>query len=243
MVSVGEVLWQPSQAWVENTNVHHFRRWLQQRRQREFTDLHALYRWSVAEIDEFWGALWDFFQIQASTPPTQVLGRREMPGAQWFPGARLNYAEHILRHERPGHSALLYCSEQSPLQAMDWREFGAMVRKLATRLRELGVKPGDRVAAYMSNTPEAVIALLATSSIGAIWSSCSPDFGAHSVLDRLSQIEPRVLFCVDGYHYKGKAFSRKQELCDIIAALPSLDTIIYLPHLHPDDATLPMPGA
>jgi acetoacetyl-CoA synthetase len=237
------VLWQPSQDWVQNTNLHRFRAWLKQHRQREFADLHALRRWSVEHLDEFWGALWDFFEIAASTPPTQVLGQRSMPGAEWFPGARLNYAEHILRHERPGQPALFHCSEQHPLTALDWRELAGNVRQLATRLRESGVQPGDRVAAYLTNIPEAVTALLATASIGAIWSSCSPDFGTHSVLDRLAQIEPKVLFCVDGYHYKGKAFSRKQELRDIIAALPSLKTVIYLPYMDRNDLTPPVPGA
>src|SRR5690606_10638050 len=143
-------------------------------------------------IDDFWQAIWDYFKIDASTPATQVLGKRTMPGADWFPGSKLNYAQHILRHEKPGQTALLYASEQQPLQALDWRELGANVRKLATRMRAMGIKPGDRVASYMANSPETVTALLATASIGAIWSSCSPDFGTPSVLDRLSQIEPKL---------------------------------------------------
>ncbi|MDR2212817.1 MAG: acetoacetate--CoA ligase [Pseudomonadales bacterium] len=243
MASVGEILWQPSQEWIDNSNLQRFRLWLKQHRGREFSDLHALYRWSVNELEEFWSALWDFFQIQASAPPSQTLATRTMPGAEWFPGARLNYAEHILRHERHGATALLYCSERLPLQAMDWRELGNSVRKLATHLRALGIKPGDRVAAYLPNIPEAVIALLATSSIGAIWSSCSPDFGTHSVLDRLSQISPKALFCVDGYYYKGQRFERKQELRHIISALDSLETVVYLPYMDQDDLTPPTPGA
>jgi acetoacetyl-CoA synthetase len=243
MVSVGEVLWRPSQDWVEHTNLHRFRLWLKQHRHREFSDLHALRRWSIEHLDEFWGALWDFFQIQSSAPPAQVLGKRSMPGAEWFPGARLNYAEHILRHEQAGRPALFHCNEQTPLQALDWSELGGNVRKLATRLRQLGVRPGDRVVAYMTNIPEAVTALLAASSIGAVWSSCSPDFGTRSVLDRLSQIEPKVLFCVDGYHYKGKAFQRKNELRDIIAALPTLETVVYLPYMDKDDLAPPVPDA
>jgi len=243
MVNVGEILWQPSQAWIEASNLHKFRTWLKTHRELEFSDHQALRRWSVEHIDDFWQAVWDFYHIDASTPPTTVLGKRTMPGADWFPGAKLNYAQHILRHELPGTVALLHASEQQALQALDWRELGTNVRKLATRLRALGIKPGDRVAAYLPNIPEAVTALLATSSIGAIWSSCSPDFGTPSVLDRLAQIEPRVLFCVDGYQYKGKAFNRKQEVQNIIAALPSLEKVIYLPYLDKADTVLPVPHA
>jgi acetoacetyl-CoA synthase len=243
MVTVGEVLWQPSQQWVENTNLHRFRLWLKEHRNLEFPDLLALRRWSVADIDAFWGAIWDFFDIKASTPPTAVLGKRTMPGAEWFPGAKMNYAEHILRHEKPGTPALFYCNEQNPLQSLDWSELAGNVRKLATRLRELGVQPGDRVASYMTNIPEAVTALLATASIGAIWSSCSPDFGTHSVLDRLSQIEPKVLFCIDGYTYKGKAFDRKEEVRNIVKALPTLKKVIYVPYLDRNDTTPPVPEA
>ncbi|HWK54931.1 MAG TPA: acetoacetate--CoA ligase [Hyphomicrobiales bacterium] len=243
MVTVGEVLWQPSRQWVENSNLHHFRHWLKTERNLEFNDLHALRHWSVTNIDEFWQAIWDFFEIEASSPPHAVLGKRSMPGAQWFPGARLNYAQHILRNEKPGTTALFHCSERQPLQPLGWPELAGDVRKLATKLREIGVKPGDRVASYMTNIPAAVTALLATSSIGAVWSSCSPDFGTHSVLDRLSQIGPKVLFCVDGYHYKGKAFDRRSEVRSIIEALPSIELVIYLPYMNPDDPTPPVPQA
>src|SRR5690606_4780850 len=134
-------------------------------------------------------------------------------------------------------------SEKQGLQELDWRELGANVRKLATQLRAMGIKPGDRVASYMANSPEAVTALLATASIGAVWSSCSPDFGTPSVLGRLSQIEPIVLFCSDGYFYKGKAFNRKQEVQNIIEALPTLENVIYLPYMDKADAALPVPNA
>jgi acetoacetyl-CoA synthetase len=243
MVNAGEILWQPGQDWIEASNLHHFRTWLQTHRNLQFSDLHGLRRWSVEHLDDFWQAIWDYFAIDASSPPTSVLGKRTMPGAEWFPGARLNYAQHILRHEKPATLALLHASENSPLQELLWPELAGNVRKLATQLRNLSIKPGDRVAAYLPNTPEAVTALLATSSIGAVWSSCSPDFGTPSVLDRLSQIEPRVLFCVDGYHYKGKAFNRKQEVQNIIKALPSVEKVIYLPYMDKSDTELPVAHA
>ncbi|MES2624753.1 MAG: acetoacetate--CoA ligase [Pseudomonadota bacterium] len=239
MVTVGEILWQPDAEWVASSNLQQFRNWLKINRNLEFADYSALRRWSVTKLDDFWQAIWDYYKIEASTPPTAVLGKRTMPGADWFPGAKLNWAEHIMRNEKPGVTALLYASEQAPLQELSWTELGNNVRKLATQLRAMGIKPGDRVAAYMTNIPEAVTALLATSSIGAIWSSCSPDFGTHSVLDRLSQIEPKVLFCVDGYYYKGKPFNRKQEVQNIIKALPSVEKVIYLPYLDKTDTVLP----
>ncbi len=144
-----------------------------------------------------------------------------MPVPNGF-GARLNYAQHILRNEKPGKTALLYANEDQVL-SMDWDKLGNDVRILATNCEKMGIKPGDRIACYMTNIPQAATALLACSSIGAIWSSCSPDFGTHSVLDRLTQIEPKVLFCVDGYHYKGKAFNRKEEVRNIVETLTSIE--------------------
>jgi acetoacetyl-CoA synthetase len=239
MVTVGETLWQPDAAQVASSNLQQFRNWLKRNRNLEFADHAALRQWSVTQLDDFWQAIWDYFNVVASTPPTAVLGKRTMPGADWFPGAHLNYAQHIMRNEKADVTALLYASEQTPLQELSWTELAANVRKLATQLRAMGIKPGDRVAAYMTNIPEAVTALLATSSIGAVWSSCSPDFGTHSVLDRLSQIEPKVLFCVDGYYYKGKPFNRKQEVQNIIKALPTIENVIYLPYLDKSDTALP----
>jgi acetoacetyl-CoA synthetase len=243
MVNVGDVLWQPSQEWIEASNLYQYQQWLKATRKLEFSTPQALRRWSLDHLDDFWQSIWDYYKIEASTPPTAVLGKRTMPGAEWFPGSRLNYAQHILRHEKPDTTALLYSSETQPLTELAWTDLAADVRKLATRLREMGVKPGDRVAAYMANTPEAVTAVLAVTSIGAVWSSCSPDFGTPSVLDRLSQIEPKVLFCVDGYQYKGKPFNRKDEVRNIINALPSVEKVIYLPYLDRKDTTPPVAHA
>jgi len=243
MVTVGEILWEPSQEWVEQTNLNAFRQWLKENRNVEFDDLHQMRRWSLDHLDDFWQAAWDYFDIEASSPPSAVLGKRTMPGAQWFPGSTLNYAQHILRNEKPGTTALLFANEDQTLNELDWSVLGNSVRILATELRKMGIKPGDRVASYMTNIPEAAIALLACSSIGAIWSSCSPDFGTHSVLDRLSQIEPKVLFCVDGYEYKGKAFNRKAEVKNIIETLPSIENVIYLPYLDTSDTELPVQNA
>ena len=208
-VKEGDLLWKPGPEQVAYANVTRLTHWLAEHRGLTFADYEGLWRWSVEDLEGFWGALWDYFGIEASQPYTRVLGKREMPGAEWFPGARLNYAQHFMRGERPGTDALMFLNETTPLQGVRWETLAGQVRILATRLRELGVRPGDRVASYMPNIPQTVIAMLATTSIGAVWASCSPDFGWRGVLDRLQQLRPKVLFCVDGYRYGGKAFDRE----------------------------------
>src|SRR6202012_820181 len=188
-----------------------------------------LWQWSVTETDAFWQAIWDYSDVIAVEQPTAVLGQRDMPGAEWFPGARLNYAENVMRLEAPGEVALYYHSESVPVTPMYWDEFGPAVRTLATQLRALGVKPGDRVASTLPNIPQAVIAMLATTSIGAIWTSVSPDFGWRGGLDRFRQLQPSVLICPGGYTYNGKAYDRSGELKQIVNDLDSLRHIISLP--------------
>lgn len=241
-MQAGDVLWTPSPERVDKANVTQFIRWLARERGLNFADYAELWRWSVRDIEGFWQALWDYVAIDSSTPHTGVLGKRGMPDAQWFPGARLNYAQHVLRGEQPGRDALLYMDETTPLTGLPWPVLANQVRVLATQLRALGVQPGDRVAAWMPNIPETMIAMLATTAIGAIWACCSPDFGARGALDRLEQLAPKVLFCVDGYRYGGKDFDRRDELKRIITALDGLQQIIYLPRLKPADAALPTPG-
>jgi acetoacetyl-CoA synthetase len=239
----GDLLWTPSAAQVAESNVTRFTTWLERERGRRFANYEELWQWSVTELEDFWQALWDYFAIESSARHTCVLGRRTMPGAEWFPGVRLNYAQHVLRHECPGTDAILFQSEATPLTGMPWESFAGQVRILATRLREVGVRPGDRVAAYMPNIPQTMIAMLATTAIGAIWSCCSPDFGSRGVLDRIQQLAPRVLFCVDGYRYGGKAFDRKSELAEIIGALDGLEHVISFPYLNSEDRSGPVKGA
>lgn len=243
MVVEGQELWRPGAEWIERANVTAYMRWLKRERGLEFSDYAALWQWSVDHIDDFWESIWQYFRVDSSAPYRSVLGSRNMPGAEWFPGARLNYAQLALRNEALPGDALIALGESRALQRMSWSQLAQQVRNVASGLRELGVGPGDRVVAYLPNTPEAVIALLATTSIGAIWSSCSPDFGIRSVLDRFTQIEPKVLFCVDGYRYRGKEFRRKQELAEVIASLPSLKQVVYLPYLDPADTSPPAPKA
>jgi acetoacetyl-CoA synthetase len=242
MIEPGSVLWTPSQERMERARITEFRRWLTEKRGLTFADYEALWRWSTTDIDAFWQACWDFFGIEATKQPTAVLGKRTMPGAEWFPGAEINYARHMLRHERPNATALLHLNERQPLAEVSWEELGTKVRIVATELRKLGVKRGDRVCAYMVNVPETMIAMLATTAIGAIWSSVGPDFGTPGVLDRFSQLEPTVFIHVDGYQYGGKPFDRRPEVEKILARLTSVKHVIQLPYLDPANPRRLTPG-
>jgi len=235
MVKEGDLLWTPSEEWVRRSNLTAYMGWLARNRKLSFETYDELWRWSVDDLEGFWASIWDYCAIQSSEPYQRVLGRREMPGAEWFPGARLNYAEHALRYERPGADAIYHLSERTPLSRISWQELGAAVRVLATQLRKIGIRPGDRVAGYLPNTPHALIALLATASIGAIWTSCGPEFGTRGVLDRFTQLGPKLLFCVDGYQYASRPFDRRGELTKIIGALDSLEHVVCVPYLKPEE--------
>ena len=231
----GELLWTPSTDAVERSNMTRYMRWLKTERGLDFGgDYHALWRWSVDELEDFWASIWDYFEVRASTPYDRVLPGREMPGAEWFTGARLNYAENLLAGKPDDRLALQHASELRELDALTWGELREQVARAASALRGLGVAPGDRVVAYLPNIPETLVAFLATASIGAIWSSCSPDFGPGSVIDRFAQIEPKVLVCVDGYRYNGRDFDRRDVVADLLAAMPSVDNTVVLPYLDPD---------
>lgn len=234
-VAQGQLLWQPTPKQIQHTRLAHYLEWLRHERGRNFVDYHGLWQWSVNDLEGFWQSIWDHFQVQASSPYHAVLGDRTMPGAQWFPGARLNLAEHILRHEQAG-DALLYLNETSALQGLPWGDFAKQVRTLATYLRESGVMPNDRVVAYLPNVPEAMVALCACAAIGAIWASCSPDFGAEGVLDRVRQLAPKVLLAVDGYRYGGKVFDRRGQVRQIARELDSIEQVIVLPMMFPDES-------
>jgi acetoacetyl-CoA synthetase len=241
-VEEGQLLWTPPAARVERSHLTRYMRWLGDRGHR-FDDYESLWRWSVADLDALWSSIAEFCGLELFAPASRVLGKRTMPGAEWFPGAALNYAHHALRHERPGADALLHLSERTPLTTMSWPELGRQVRVLATRMRALGIAPGDRVVAYLPNTPEAIVAMLATASLGAVWSSCGPEFGTRGVLDRFSQLTPTLIFCVDGYSYGGRLFDRRADLREIIAQLPTLSHVVQIPYLDRTDATPVTAGA
>jgi acetoacetyl-CoA synthetase len=196
-------------------------------RARGFADYHELWRWSVDDLEGFWGALWDWFEIDGSYD--RVLGSPEMPGAEWFPGASLSYAEQLFRVARPGGVAIVHASESQPLAELTWDELANQVGRCAAGLRRLGVGRGDRVAAYMPNVPETVVAFLACASIGAVWSSCAPEFGTPTVVDRFAQIEPKVLIATEGYRYGGKDFDRRGRVEEIVSAIPSIEHVVMVP--------------
>ncbi|MBV2354581.1 acetoacetate--CoA ligase [Streptomyces sp. J2-1] len=196
----------------------------------------ALHQWSVDHLDTFWAALTEWFDVRFATPPERVLGDRAMPGAQWFPGATLNYAERALRAaaDRADEPALLCVDETGEPRPVGWRELRRRVGSLAAELRALGVRPGDRVSGYLPNIPEAVVALLATAAVGGVWTSCAPDFGARSVLDRFQQVEPVVLFTVDGYRYGGKEHDRRDTVAELRRELPTVRAVVHIPLLGTD---------
>jgi acetoacetyl-CoA synthetase len=203
------LLWEPPAGLVERALMTRFMR------ERGHGSYDELWRWSVEDLEGFWASIWDFFGVEGGYD--RVLASSEMPGAEWFPGAGVNYAEHLFRGKDDGEVAIVHGSELRDQAEWTWGELRRQTASMAARLRALGVEKGDRVVAYMPNIPEAVAAFLATASIGAIWSSCSPDFGARSVIDRFAQIEPKVLLTVDGYRYNGRDFDRRETVEGIAA--------------------------
>jgi acetoacetyl-CoA synthetase len=229
----GRLLWEPSDAVKAGANITRYMDWLRQQRGLDFAAYDELWSWSTSEPEQFWESLWQFFAVASSSPHTAVLAERRMPGAQWFPGARLNYAEHIFRGRSDGRPALIADSETRPLTELSWAELERQVAAVAAALRRFGVGPGDRVVAYLPNIPEAIVAALAAFSLGAVWSSCSPDFGTGAVVDRFRQIEPKVLFTVDGYRYGGKPQDRRHVIAELQAALPTVQQTVLVPYLDP----------
>src|SRR5882672_56669 len=236
-IQEGQLLWTPRPEFAAGSNMARFQAWLRSARGIVTADYESLWRWSVSEPAAFWTAIWDYFDVLHDGSYASAMSSLEMLDVRWFVGARLNYAEHMLRHEdraTPEEIAFHHLTEARPLATLTWRELGRQVRILATRLRAMGVKPGDRVVSYMPNVPETAIAMMATVAIGAVWSSAAIEFGVRTVVDRFAQIAPKVIFVADGYRFAGKTFSRDAEVRRIIAELPSLEQIIWLPYLAAD---------
>ncbi len=239
--TVPPVLWQPTESFRQGSNLRMYLDWLYEQRGLFFTTYEEVWRWSVASPAAFWESIWQYFRIISHTPYREVLSAEPMPHAQWFAGSTLNYAEHVFRSYTDAHPALIFQSEQQGLTEISWADLRQQVAALSAHLRQTGVQTGDRVVAYLPNIPEATVAFLATCSLGAVWSSCSPDFGVNSVLDRFQQIEPKVLIAVDGYHYSGKPFDKRATVEELCARLPTLEQVIIIPYLHSqtDIATIP----
>ncbi|WP_018653409.1 acetoacetate--CoA ligase [Actinomadura flavalba] len=249
-------LWEPTDAVVANARATHFQHWLWDR--GILTESYdELWSWSVREVDAFWDAIWSYFDVvgRRGDGPVRTGGPMPVDGLRWFPGATLNYAATALRRagEHPDETAVVFRSEAGGHRVLTWGELALHVAEIRAGLRARGVGEGDRVAGYLPNIPEALICFLACASLGAIWTSCSPDFGSSSVIDRFAQIEPKVLIAVDGYAYNGKRFDRRATVAEIEAALPSVGTTVLVPYLDPaaapdglraglSYADLPVPG-
>lgn len=235
------ILWTPDDKTREHAHLTRYMRWLREHKRLSLDHYPALWAWSAEHPEAFWETVWEYFEVISHTPYERVLSGDEMPGARWFEGATLNYAEHVFRCKSPEHPALIFQNERGLSGQLSWAELEQQVAALAQFLLQSGVQRGDRVAAYLPNTPHAAVAVLAAMSIGAVWSSCSPDFGVSSVVDRFAQIEPKVLIAVDGYTYNGKPFDKREAVRDICRQLPSLQRVVWVPYLdaHPRPEGLP----
>lgn len=230
-----KLLWKPTQEDIHNSHLHHYMNWLRTEYQLDFSDYDSLWEWSIAEVDTFWKSIAEYFDVMFHDKPTAVLEREGgMPHQNWFPGATLNYAEHIFRKADPNRPAIIHKTELRPQTEISWDELRSQVAAMAHFLKEKGVSKGDRVAAFITNTPEATVGFLASISIGAVWSSCSPDFGADSVRERFEQIEPKVLLAVNGYSYGGKKYDKSQVVCDIANSIASIEQVVGI-HLIDSD--------
>jgi acetoacetyl-CoA synthetase len=234
---VPEVIWQPSAEAVEHANVTRFMAWLEAERGVHVQDYAELWRWSVRSLEEFWDAVWQFFEVRAAAAPRAVLADRTMPGARWFEGAELSYPEHVLRFAADDRPAIVRVSEDQPDDEISWRELRGAVGALSAALRDMGVGPGDRVVGYLPNVPEAVIAMLAVTAIGAVWAACAPDFGTASVIDRFAQLEPKVLIAAAEYRFGGRDHDRRQVIEDLRAALGTLERTIVVGDASAPDTT------
>jgi acetoacetyl-CoA synthetase len=227
------VLWQPSAERQENANITRFMQSVREIYGVDVVNYAALYQWSIENPAAFWDLLWDFSELKAARKGDVVLLHKDkMPGARWFPDARLNYAENLLRHRDKSDIAISFHGENCETRRLSYGELYSQVSQLAQALRDDGIKPGDRIVGVLPNLPETIIAMLATTSVGAIWSSCSPDFGVPGIVDRFNQIAPKVLFVCDGYHFNGKVYERISQVEPLLKALPSVQKTMLIPYLH-----------
>ncbi|WP_392972293.1 acetoacetate--CoA ligase [Streptomyces sp. LN245] len=221
-----DLLWSPGRRELEDSNTASFMNWVSEVRGLHFSDYAELWRWSSTDLAGFWSAVWEFYGLDAVTDYDEVLGRASMPGADWFPGARLNFAERCFAQATDARPALVCLTEGGTPEETSWRELRQEVADVAAALRRMGVEPGDCVAGYLPNLRQTVVALLATAAVGAVWTACSPDFGTPSVLARLRQAEPAVLVAADGYRYGGKTYDRRPEVAELADGLPTVRHIL-----------------
>ena len=240
---MAKLLWQPTEDQIKQTNMYAFMNQINDRYDKHFTQYHQLYQWSIENISEFWANIWDFGEVIASNPYENVVDDpTKMPGAEWFSGARLNFAENLLRYT-DDQPALIFKGEGQDAIRITYRELYDEVGRVARSLKAAGVRIGDRVVGFMPNMPESIIAMLAAVSLGATWSSCSPDFGIKGVLDRFGQIKPKVLFTADGYFFKGKRLDSLERISNILEQLPSIEQVVVIPYTQNDPNISRVPKA
>ena len=241
----GAVLWEPDDKTVRHARITRFMSWLAVGRGLDFGGYEDLWQWSVSQPAGFWTAIWDYFEVLGDRGAGPAVAGQAMPDVRWFDGATLNYARNALRTAwtDPDRTAIIFDSERGRAGSLSYAQLASEVARVARGLRSLGVGRGDRVAALLPNVPEAIIGLLASASLGAIWSSCSPDFGARSVIDRFAQIEPKVLIACDGYGYGGKEFSRAAMLREVVEALPSGPAVVLVSLIGEDSPPVELPAA
>ncbi|NBC27428.1 MAG: acetoacetate--CoA ligase [Bacteroidetes bacterium] len=230
MNQANEVLWKPAPEFIEHSHLKDYERWLENNHGLTFSSYNELWEWSVDNIEQFWESVWDYFDVIHHTPYEQLLSSREMPGAKWFEGATLNYAEHIFRNKSSDRPALHFASETGRRESVSWKELEQKVSSVRVFLEKKGIGKGDRVAGFLPNIPEAIIIFLAVNSLGAIWSCCSPDFGISTVIDRFSQIEPNLLFATTGHIYNGKKYSRREEVKEISDKISTVRETVLIPY-------------
>ena len=233
-VPVSDVIWEPSAELVESCGLTRFFRFLEETRGLRFEGYLDFWRWSVADLDAFWGAVFEFEGVLHDGDPSVVLADASMPGARWFPGVRLNYAEHLLRRSQGGGTAIVFEAEDGSVGETSWAELERQAGALAATLRRLGIGRGDRVVALMANSPEAVIALIACASVGAVWSICSPEYGLSGIVSRFEQLEPKLLIAVDGHRWSGQEHDRSEQVAALLSELPTVEHLIWVPQLAVD---------
>ncbi|MCU0414875.1 MAG: AMP-binding protein, partial [Ignavibacteriaceae bacterium] len=221
-------LWIPSESRIKNSNFTNYYEFLKKEYNLSFTGYNELHSWSVTHIEAFWESIWKFAEIIHSNPYTKILDKRIMPGAKWFEGAELNFAENLLRY-KDDRTAIISSGEDKPEVVLTYDELYQLVAACSFGLRKLGVKRGDRVAGFVTNIPETIIAMLAVTSIGAIWTSCSPDFGIQGVIDRFGQVKPKILFAIEEYQYNGKLINCKEKIDEIVHLIPQIEYVVWIP--------------
>ena len=238
---MNEPLWKPNPELIENATITKFARFAGELWGAELDSFDTLHKWSTDCSEEFWKTIWQFCEVRSSNiSSVTVLNREQMPGAVWFPDARLSFTENLLRRNDDG-AAIISRGEDKADRIISYAELNQEVNRLARAYRALGIEPGDRIVAYMPNIPETVICMLAAASCGAVWSSCSPDFGARGVIDRFGQVNPKVIISVDGYTYNGKKFDISEKLAEILKNLPNVEKFLIVPYLdEPTSHKLPV---